>query len=95
MDGKGGRGVKKNHSTLKYSDFFIAQNIPGNVIGFIGDPPLEGRTWIFKIPRDKPWACPEIKLLRNPSQEKNCHDMWDITVRTKLTTVHFPRMTVV
>ena len=54
------------HYTLKYNNLFVAKNISGNVIAFMGDSPLEGRPWIFKIPRDKPWAWPVVKLLRNP-----------------------------
>ena len=53
----GGSGkLKIFHSILKYNNVFVAQNISGNVIAFIGDRPLEGRPWIFKIPWDKPWA---------------------------------------
>ena len=58
--------LKIFHSMLKYNDFFVAQNLSGNVIAFMRDRPLEGRSWIFKIPRDKPWSWPEIKFLRNP-----------------------------
>ena len=64
--GKRGRGVKIFHSVLKYNDFFVAKNLPRNVIAFIGDRPLEGRPWIFKIPRENPWAWPEVKLSSNP-----------------------------
>ena len=62
---------------------------------------MEGRPWIFKIPRDNPWAWPEIKFLRNPikmqtrfSQEENRHAMWYNTGRTNLTTVKLPRLAV-
>ena len=51
---------------FKYNNFFVAQNLSNSVIAFMGDLPLEGRPWIFKIPRDKPWAWPEIKFLSNP-----------------------------
>ena len=51
---KGDAELKIFHSMLKYNDFFVAQNLSGNVITFMGDRPLEGRLWIFKIPRDKP-----------------------------------------
>ena len=61
---------------------------------------LEGRPWVFKIPRDKAWAWPKIKFLRNSieiqthfSQEVNRHAMWDI-IKTNLTTRKFPRMAV-
>ena len=45
---------------------FVAQSLSGNVIAFMGDRPMEGRPWIFKIPRDKPWEWPEVKFLSNP-----------------------------
>ena len=84
---------------LKYNDLFVAQNLSGNVIAFMGDRPLEGRPWIFKIPRDKLWAWPEIKFLSNPiemrthfSQEENRHAMWDTTSMTNLTTLRLPRL---
>ena len=55
--------------------------------------PLEGRPWVFKIPRDRIWAWMEIKLLSNSieiqtyfSQEGNCHAMWDTTGKTNITT---------
>ena len=55
---KGGAELKIFHSMLKYNYFFVAQNISGNVIAFMGDRPLEGRPWILKIPWDKPWERP-------------------------------------
>ena len=68
----------------------------------MGDRPLEGRLWIFKIPQDKPWAWTEVKFLSNPiemqthfSQEENCHAMWDTTGMKKLTTLRLPRLAVV
>ena len=80
--GKGDAELKIFHSMSKYNSFFVAQNLSGNVIDFIGDSPLEGRPWIFKIPQDKPWAWPEVKFLSNPiemqihfSQEENYHVM--------------------
>ena len=63
---KGYAELKIFPSMLKYNDFFVAQNFSGNVIAFMWDCPLEGRPWIFKIPRDKPWAWPEVKFLSNP-----------------------------
>ena len=57
--------LKILHSMLKYNDLFVAQNISGNVISFMGDRPLEGRLWMFKIPRDKPWEWPEVKFMSN------------------------------
>ena len=67
---------------LKYNNLFVAKNIYGNVIAFMGDLPLEGSPWISKIPRDKPWAWTEIKFLSNPIemqtyfiQEENRHAM--------------------
>ena len=64
--GKRGRGVKIFHSMLKYNHFFVAQNLSGNVIAFMGDRPLERRPQILKIPREKPWEWPEVKFLSNP-----------------------------
>ena len=63
---KGGVEFKIFHSLLKYNNLFVAKNLPRNVIAFIGDRPLEGRPWIFKIPRDKPWAWSEVKFSSNP-----------------------------
>ena len=40
---KGGAELKIFHSMLKYNDLFVAQNLSGNVIAFMGDRPLEGR----------------------------------------------------
>ena len=86
---KGDAELKIFHSILEYNNFFVAQNISGNLIAFMGDCPLEGRPWIFKIPRDKPWAWPEIKLFINPiemkkyfSQEEIRHTMCDTTGMT-------------
>ena len=99
---KGGAELKIFHSMLKYNDLFVAQNLSGNVIAFMGDRPLEGIPWIFKIPRDKPCAWPEVKFLSNPIeiqthfiQEENCHSMWDTTSMTNLKTLRFPRLAVV
>ena len=64
---KGDTELKIFHSMLKYNDFFVAQNISGNVIAFIEDHSLEGRPWMFEITRDKPWAWPEVKFLSNPN----------------------------
>ena len=36
---KGGAELKIFHSMLKYNDLFVAQNISGNVIDFMGDLP--------------------------------------------------------
>ena len=87
---------------IKYKNLFFAQNISGNVIVFIGDLPLEGGNWIFKIPRDKPWAWPEVKCFRNPiemktyfSQEENRHSMSDTISMTNLTTLRLPSLEVV
>ena len=54
-DGKRRCGVYNFHLMLKYNDLFATQNLSDNVIAFMGDRPFEGRPWIFKIPRDKPW----------------------------------------
>ena len=63
---------------------------------------MEGRPWILKIPRDKPWAWPEIKFLINPietqshfSQEENRHAMWNTTDIKNLTKIRLPRLAVV
>ena len=99
---KGDGELKIIHSMLKYNSLFVAKNLLGNVIAFTGDLPLEGRLWILKIPRDKPWAWPENKFLRNPiemqiqfSQEENLHVMWDTNGRTNQTTMNLPSITVV
>ena len=63
---KGDEELKIFHSMLKYNDLFVAQNLSKNVISFMGDRPLEGRQWIFNIPRYNPWAWTEIKFLSNP-----------------------------
>ena len=67
----------------------------------MGDRPLGGRPYIFKIPRDKPWSRPEVKLLSNTieiqthfSQEENRHAMWDTTGMKNLTTIMLPRLVV-
>ena len=62
---KGEAELKPFHSMIKYNDLFVAQNLSVNVIAFMGYRPLEGRPWVFKIPRDKPWAWPKIKFLSN------------------------------
>ena len=87
---------------LKYNDLFVAQNLSGNVIAFMGGRPMEGRPWIFNIPRDKPWSWPEVKLLSNLiemethfSQEENRHAMWDTNGMTNLTTLRLPRLALV
>ena len=60
---------------------------------------MEGRPWVFKIPRDKPWAWPEVKFLSNSiemkthfRQEANHNFMWDTTGETNLTTKKFLSM---
>ena len=62
---KGDAELKIFHSMLKYNDLFVAQNLSGNVITFMGGFPLEGRPWIFNIPRDNPWAWTEVKLFHS------------------------------
>ena len=98
---KGDAELKIFHSMLKYNDLFVAQNLSGNVITFMGDLPLGGRPWVLKIPRDNTWAWPEIKILSNHiemqthfSQEVNCYALWDPTGRTNLTTKKLPRLEV-
>ena len=46
--------LKIFHFMLKYNYLFVAQNISGNVIAFMGNRPLEGRLGIFKLPRENP-----------------------------------------
>ena len=99
---KGDAELKLFHSMLKYNDLFVAQNILGNVIAFMGDLPLEVRPWIFKIPQDKPWTWPETKLLSNPIEMQkcfrrvgNCHATWDTMGSTNLVTKKLPRLAVV
>ena len=50
---------------LKYNNLFVAPNLSGNVIAFMGDCLLEGRMWVLKIKCDKPWAWPDVKFLSN------------------------------
>ena len=99
---KGDADIKISHSMLKYNYFFVARNISGNVIAFMGDCPLEGRLCIFKIPRYKPWSWPEIKFFSNPiemqthfNQEETRHAMWYTIGMTNLTTLSLPRLAVV
>ena len=87
---------------LKYNIVFVAQNLSGNVVAFMGERTLEGRPWIFKIPQDKPLPWHEIYFLRNLieiqthlSQEEILHDMWDTTGKTNLTTIKLPRLALV
>ena len=42
---KGDTELKLFHSMLRYNSIFVAQNLSGNVMAFMGDIPLEGRTW--------------------------------------------------
>ena len=63
---KGDAELKIFYSMLKYNNLFVAQNISGNVIAFMGGVPLEGRLWIFNISQDKPWTWPEVKFLSKP-----------------------------
>ena len=90
---KGDAELKLFHSMLKYNNLFVSQSLSGNVIAFMGDCPLEGRPWVFKIPRENQWEWPEIKFMSNLietqmhfSQEGNRHAMWDTMGKTKLTT---------
>ena len=99
---KGDAELKIFHSMLKYNNVFVAQNLSGDVIDFVGDRPLEGRPWIFKIPWDKPWVWFEVEFLSNPIemqtqfiQEENRHAMWDTTFMTNWKTLRLPRFAVV
>ena len=62
---KGGIDLKLFHAMIKYNDIFVTNNLSGSVIGFMGDRPLTGRPWDFNIPRDKPWAWPEVEYVEN------------------------------
>ena len=69
---------------------------------FMGYRPLEGKPWLFKIPRGKLWLLPEIKYLSSSiemqthfSQVGNRHAMWDTTGETNLITRKFKRLEVV
>ena len=62
---KGDTELKLFHSMLKYNELFVAPNLSRYVIAFMGDSPLEGRPWVFKIPPEKPWAWMKIKFRRN------------------------------
>ena len=55
--------LKLFHSMVIYNDLFVAPNLSDNVIASMRDCPLEGRQWVLKIPRDKPWAWTEVKFL--------------------------------
>ena len=99
-----GRGTRnfKNSFYVKIQQYFCCSKFLWECDRFHGERLLKGRPWILSIPRDKPWACPEIKLLINPiemqtnfSQEENHHVMWDTTGRIDLTTVKLPRLAVV
>ena len=98
---KGDTELKIFHSILKYNDFFVTQNLYGNVIAFMGGSPFEGRPWIFKIPGDKPFSWSEVKFFNNPiemqtqfSQEENRHSIWDTIGMTNFTTLRLPRIVV-
>ena len=62
---KGDTELKVLHSMVKYNDMLATNNTSGSVIGFMGDRPLTGRPWDFNIPRDKPWAWPEVEYVEN------------------------------
>ena len=51
---KGDAELKILYSMLKHNYLFVAQNLSGNVIAFMGDRALKGRQWIFKMPWYKP-----------------------------------------
>ena len=58
--------LKLSHSMVKYNDLFVASNLSGNVIEFMGDRPLDGRSWVLKIPLNKSWEWPEVRSRNNP-----------------------------
>ena len=99
---KGDAELKLFQSMVKYNDVFVSPNLSVNLIAFMAYCPLEGRLWVLKIPRDKPWVWPEVKFLSNSiqmqthfSQETNSHCMWDTIGKTNLTTKNLPRLTLV
>ena len=71
---------------MKYNEMFHTKYITGSVVGFMGYMPLVGRPWVFQIPRDKPWAWPEVEYVNNAiemqghfGQEGNNNTLWDMT----------------
>ena len=74
----------------KYNDMFTTNNLSD---GAISNRPLAlaGRPWVFKIPRDKPWAWQEVKCAENAiemqshfGQEGNENTLWDMVSDTTL-----------
>ena len=99
---KGDTELKIFHSMIKYNDMFATNNLSGSVIGFMGDRPLAGRPWVFKIPRDKPWAWPEVECVENAiemqghfGQEGNKNTLWDTSGEQMITRAKFPRLAMV
>ena len=85
-----------------FNGFFVAPGLSGSVIELMGDRPLEGTPWVLKIPCDKPWARPEVKLWNNSIeiqthfiQESNIHSMWDTTGDKNMKTKKLQRLAVV
>ena len=62
---KGDNELKVFHSMVKFNEMFATNNLSGSVIGFIGDRPLTGSPWMFRVPRDKPWAWIEVEYVDN------------------------------
>ena len=55
---KGDTELKLFNLMVKYNDVFVSPKLSGNVIAFKQDQPLEGKIWVPKIPREKPWEWP-------------------------------------
>ena len=99
---KGDTELKVFHSMVKYNDMFATTNLIGSVIGFIGGRTLYGSPWVFKTPRDRPWAWPEVEYVDNAiemqghfRQEGNNKTLWDMAGYPTKTNVKFPRLAMV
>ena len=62
---KGDTDLMVPQSMVKYNYMFATNNLSGSVIGFIGDRPLTGSPWMFRVPPDKPWAWIEVEYVDN------------------------------
>ena len=48
---QGGAELNLFYSILKYNYLFVAPNLSGSVIAFMGDRLLEGGLWVFNLAR--------------------------------------------
>ena len=99
---KGGIDLKLFHAMIKYNDIFVTNNLSGSVIGFMEDRPLAGRPWVFRIPRDKPLAWPEVEYVENAikmqchfGQEANNNTLYDTAGDPTKTRVKLPILVMV